>query len=327
VGSARALSARWVAVAWVAAIAALVATLLNVPTPAAANPGLAQINAARSAVAPAVKAKKRAKQRLVTARANRAAAAAKARAAADRRSATQTEASQADEAVSAAQDTLRRAQRDLQQAKQGTPLQPLRTAVEQARAELAEAVAAAEAVRVELTQLTTRWELLAGRVDRKAERVAKRKDVLQQRRARLSAVKQRLRRVLAQVNPRNGGLLRPGTGRVNSGFGWRWGRLHAGVDFARGNGFARAAANGRVVFAGWISGYGNQVKIRHVNVGGRPFYTSYSHLAHDTVRKGQRVRVGQVVGRIGSTGYSTGVHLHFEVRRGNTPVNPMPWIT
>jgi murein DD-endopeptidase MepM/ murein hydrolase activator NlpD len=116
-------------------------------------------------------------------------------------------------------------------------------------------------------------------------------------------------------------FLRPLSAPVSSSFGMRWGRMHQGIDFAAGAG-ARVGAAGRgvVSFAGWnTGGYGNLVVIDHRE----GFQTWYAHLSSVTSWRGEVVTGGTRIGYVGSTGYSTGPHLHFEVRHGNTPVDPM----
>jgi peptidoglycan hydrolase-like protein with peptidoglycan-binding domain len=119
-------------------------------------------------------------------------------------------------------------------------------------------------------------------------------------------------------------FLRPVHGPVTSGFGQRWGRLHAGIDFGASTGTAvGAAGRGTVVSAGWNSGgYGNLVVIQH-RLG---FQTWYAHLSAVNVRAGQSVAGGTRIGSVGSTGHSTGPHLHFEVRHNSTPIDPAPYL-
>lgn len=122
-----------------------------------------------------------------------------------------------------------------------------------------------------------------------------------------------------------GSLLRPSDGRITSRFGWRihpiFGtrEFHTGVDIANARGTpVRAAEEGVVRFAGWMSGYGRLIILTHRN----GLETSYSHLSALLVTLGQRVVKGQVVGRMGSTGWSTGPHLLFEVRLNGVPLDP-----
>jgi len=100
--------------------------------------------------------------------------------------------------------------------------------------------------------------------------------------------------------------------------------FHPGIDFkgARGD-EAKCTATGRVVFAGWYGGYGNCVRIAHAN----DFETLYGHLSRITVKVGQEVTVGQKIGEVGSTGHSTGTHLHYEVRKNGKAINPAKFLT
>jgi murein DD-endopeptidase MepM/ murein hydrolase activator NlpD len=119
-------------------------------------------------------------------------------------------------------------------------------------------------------------------------------------------------------------FLRPVHGPVTSPFGERWGRLHAGIDFGAPSGApVGAGGRGTVSFAGWNSGgYGNLVVIDH-RLG---FQSWYAHLSRVSVPPGQRVSGGTRIGAVGSTGASTGPHLHFEVRRNGTPVDPSGYL-
>jgi murein DD-endopeptidase MepM/ murein hydrolase activator NlpD len=128
-------------------------------------------------------------------------------------------------------------------------------------------------------------------------------------------------------------LLMPVDGWKSSDFGMRldpvygvW-RLHAGTDFAAGGGSSIWAARaGEVLRAGWNGGYGNYTCLYHGTYQRKGFATCYAHQSAILVRVGQQVRQGQVIGRVGTTGASTGNHLHFEVRLDGTPVNPIPWL-
>ena len=119
------------------------------------------------------------------------------------------------------------------------------------------------------------------------------------------------------------GLIWPLRGPVTSPFGSRWGRLHAGIDISGGTGTPiRAAKAGIVIFAGTMSGYGNVVIINH----GGGFSTLYAHQSRLGTNDGASVGQGQVIGFVGSTGHSTGPHLHFETRVGGSPQNPMRYL-
>lgn len=109
-------------------------------------------------------------------------------------------------------------------------------------------------------------------------------------------------------------------GYVSSQMGPRWGRNHDGIDIARPSNYTiKASDNGRVVFTGWDGTYGQKVVINHNN----GYETVYAHLSSITVSVGQTVAQGQQVGIMGSTGRSTGVHLHFEVRKNGALINPL----
>ncbi|MHA6267588.1 M23 family metallopeptidase [uncultured Aliiroseovarius sp.] len=111
--------------------------------------------------------------------------------------------------------------------------------------------------------------------------------------------------------------------RFTSGYGYRWGRMHNGTDFAAPIGTpVYAPADGVVVSAAWSSGYGRLIKIQH-EFG---IETRYAHLSRMNVQKGQRVSRGDRIGDIGNSGRSTGPHLHYEVRVGGKPINPMVYI-
>jgi murein DD-endopeptidase MepM/ murein hydrolase activator NlpD len=114
------------------------------------------------------------------------------------------------------------------------------------------------------------------------------------------------------------------TYRFTSGFGSRWGSLHAGDDFAAPVGTrVGSLSTGTVVFAGQQSGYGNKVEIRHWD----GTVSWYAHMSSIAVRVGQAVTPGEKVGEVGNTGHSTGPHLHLEVHPGGGgPVDPSPWL-
>jgi murein DD-endopeptidase MepM/ murein hydrolase activator NlpD len=118
------------------------------------------------------------------------------------------------------------------------------------------------------------------------------------------------------------GLIWPVNGVVTSGFGWRWGRMHEGIDIAAPAGTPiHAAAAGTVIFAGWMSGYGNLTVIDH----GNGLATAYGHQSAIYVGGGP-VSQGQVIGAVGCTGSCTGNHVHFEVRVNGHPVDPMGYL-
>lgn len=140
----------------------------------------------------------------------------------------------------------------------------------------------------------------------------------------------------AKTNSRTSVIIRgtgvmayPSDASTSSPFGWRmhpilgYRRFHGGLDFAASYGSKiRAADSGRVIFAGWYGGYGRAVIINH----GNGMTTLYGHTSELYVSEGQAVERGQAIAAVGSTGFSTGPHLHFEVRRNGTPVDPANYL-
>ena len=126
-----------------------------------------------------------------------------------------------------------------------------------------------------------------------------------------------------------GSLIYPVNGPITSPFGWRihpilgYKKFHTGVDFGVGYGTPiRAADGGTVIYATWMGGYGNVIIVDH----GDGLSTLYAHQSSLAVGTGARVTRGQTVGYVGSTGFSTGPHLHFEVRVNGNPVDPMGYL-
>jgi murein DD-endopeptidase MepM/ murein hydrolase activator NlpD len=123
----------------------------------------------------------------------------------------------------------------------------------------------------------------------------------------------------------------PHHGGVSSVFGYRSdpfesnnGEFHAGMDFHGLMGEkVRSTASGKVIWASRFQGYGNCVRIAHAN----GYQTLYGHLSEINVKDGQPVQAGDVIGLIGSTGHSTGPHLHYEVRLNNKPINPNKFLS
>jgi murein DD-endopeptidase MepM/ murein hydrolase activator NlpD len=125
------------------------------------------------------------------------------------------------------------------------------------------------------------------------------------------------------TTPSAQGLIWPVSGPVTSPFGYRWGRLHAGIDIGVPYGTPiHAAASGTVVLAGWTGGYGNYTCIDH----GGGLATCYGHQSSYAVSAGAQVSQGQVIGYVGNTGHSFGAHLHFEVRINGNPVDPLGYL-
>jgi murein DD-endopeptidase MepM/ murein hydrolase activator NlpD len=192
------------------------------------------------------------------------------------------------------------------------------------------------AVRTE-QQRYVKDQLLASRKDLASARSRKRED--------LASTRQREKRWLSEANalaaadasvrsqlagsqsgdstPSASGLIWPVNGPVVSPFGYRWGRLHAGIDIAVPYGTPiHAAASGRVVIAGWVGGYGNYTCIDH----GGGMATCYAHQSSFATSVGASVSQGQVIGSVGCTGHCFGPHLHFEVRINGTPVDPLGYL-
>lgn len=143
--------------------------------------------------------------------------------------------------------------------------------------------------------------------------------------------------ILAKVQPYSGLVLPPGTGQlmyptigpVTSNFGWRTHpilgteRFHSGIDFGADYGsLIYASESGRVIYADWYGGYGNAVIIDH----GNGITTLYAHCSELYVKDGDVVAKGQPISAVGSTGFSTGPHLHFELRANGEPIDPSAYL-
>jgi len=195
-----------------------------------------------------------------------------------------------------------------------------------------------------------RLSQLQGEVCQQKERLADWRDATSQKQARLMADRVAYERALAELEqnsrevtammerlertsggrsrlakPWKGNLIFPVQGNITSGYGYRTHpiyhvrKLHTGIDIAASYGASiHAAAGGTVVFAGRWGGYGNCVIIDH----GGGLATLYGHCSSISVSEGQEVRQGQTIAAVGSTGLSTGPHLHFETRRNGRPVDP-----
>ena len=195
---------------------------------------------------------------------------------------------------------------------------------------------AAEAERQIAALVATRARAQQVIAKRKAAEVARIRQA-QREQERLSAIlRARAARAragsTASWSASGGALSRPVSGPITSVFGMRyhpilhyW-RLHGGTDFGVPCGTpVHAAADGSVVRAGWAGGFGNQVVVDHGRVNGVGLASSYNHLSRILV-SGGHVGRGQLIGYSGTTGLSTGCHLHFEVYRNGARVNPMGWM-
>jgi len=125
----------------------------------------------------------------------------------------------------------------------------------------------------------------------------------------------------------------PIRGAITSRFGYRRHPIHrktlmhTGLDIAGPNGGGVAAADGgQVIFAGWKGGYGKAIMINHGYRGGKNLVTLYGHLSNIRVKAGQMVNKGEIIGNEGSTGNSTGPHLHFEIRENGAPIDPYRYL-
>ena len=190
--------------------------------------------------------------------------------------------------------------------------------------------------RITASVLSQRNEVASVKIDlagARAERSASLRNVRGQRHEseqELAAMERQQARIRGELQG-SAGPIRRGSGRFiwpmngsfTSPFGMRWGRLHAGIDIAAPIGTPiRAADSGTVQIASWYGGYGNYTCIGH----GGGVSTCYGHQSSIGVSVGQNVSQGQVIGACGSTGNSTGPHLHFEIRINGSPVDPMGYL-
>ena len=131
-------------------------------------------------------------------------------------------------------------------------------------------------------------------------------------------------RIALEASQRGPGVVKPAEGAYTSGFGMRWGSMHAGIDLAAPIGTPiLAAMDGTVIDSGPASGYGNWIRIQHDDGS----ITVYGHMSTLNVAVGQRVTAGQHIAGMGSEGFSTGSHLHFEIHPGGGgAIDPIPWL-
>ena len=141
--------------------------------------------------------------------------------------------------------------------------------------------------------------------------------------ARIQAAQAHRQAGSPNATPSSSGLIWPVNGPITSPFGWRWGRMHQGIDIGVGYGTPiHAAASGTIIYCGWEAGYGNLVVIDH----GGNLATAYGHQSSIAVACGQQVNQGDVIGYVGCTGHCFGPHLHFEVRINGEPVDPLGYL-
>ena len=166
------------------------------------------------------------------------------------------------------------------------------------------------------------------------EKIQKDKRAYEQSERQLKRESDRLTALISKSTKNSGvvvgsGFILPVHGRVSSPFGWRTHPIfkskifHTGIDYAVPMGTPIKASNsGKVIYSGWYGGYGKVVILDHGNCTGAPTTTLYAHMSQPKVYAGQNVTKGQIIGLSGSTGYSTGPHVHFEVRIKGKPQNP-----
>jgi Membrane proteins related to metalloendopeptidases len=141
--------------------------------------------------------------------------------------------------------------------------------------------------------------------------------------AKSGSVKVASRSAGSSGSSNSAGIIWPLRGIITSVFGLRDGKTHKGIDIAAPTGTnVSASMSGKVTYSGWENGYGNLVVISH----GNGLETYYGHNSKLIVKAGQYVSRGQLISKVGSTGDSTGPHLHFEIRKGGTPVNPYGYL-
>jgi murein DD-endopeptidase MepM/ murein hydrolase activator NlpD len=177
-----------------------------------------------------------------------------------------------------------------------------------------------EALLVQVQRLRDAQASALGGAEAEADSLASERDQLADDAERIERLIREARSTpVATTTPSTSGYLRPICSRVTSNYGYRWGRLHAGTDFDGNTGDPIGASRGGVVISsGYQGGYGNLVLIDH----GGGVVTAYAHQSQLLVVRGQRVERGERIGLVGSTGRSTGSHLHFEVRVNGGAVDP-----
>ena len=201
----------------------------------------------------------------------------------------------------------------------------LREMQRQHQEETAELVSQSEQKTEEIEELYGEKKYLLSRTRADKEALIKMEEELEEKEKELTRILESYRYGI----PPSGKLAWPATGPLISGFGYRIhpilgiNRFHSGIDIAAPYGTAvKAAAGGEVIQAGYFGGYGYSIMLYH----GGGYATWYAHLSSINVSMGQMVERGSVIGLVGSTGWSTGPHLHFEIRINGVPQNPMGYL-
>lgn len=229
----------------------------------------------------------------------------------------------AESKVAAAQSDLESVQLTLEQQSQAQ--QRAQNQLDTLAQERRNLVAVADAARQNVANQVAQMEDLSASEEAELERM------IRERQAELAAARAAARRAAGIVGPETapGQLAWPVTGTITSPFGMRPNPFGGGAEFHQGLDIAApmgttvtAAASGVVLSAGWYGGYGNYILIDH----GGGMSTGYGHLSQIFVSSGQQVQKGQAIGAVGSTGMSTGPHLHFEVRIGGKPTDPAAYL-
>jgi murein DD-endopeptidase MepM/ murein hydrolase activator NlpD len=202
-------------------------------------------------------------------------------------------------------------------------------------ADARDAQAQVEEDRAEVQRLLIQYQATLAEQERLESAMADRITAVQDEVDDLAAEEATIRAALAQASqapvqpggtvdrpPSASGLIWPVNGPVTSPFGYRWGRLHAGIDIGAPSGTPIAAANAGTVLVGCGGGYGNCVMIDH----GGGFVTLYAHQTTVYVGAGQSVARGEIIGTVGCTGSCTGPHLHFETRVNGVAQDPMQYL-
>lgn len=228
-------------------------------------------------------------------------------------------------------------------------LNELLASLEKSKADVEEKRAEADAVRVELeeqkAELNSAYDQSTAhqqQLEKEYQEYLKNKKALDAEAEKAEeAIRAEIARLATMGGNFNGQFLWPVPGYtyISSGYGYRWGKLHKGIDIAGGSIAGKpivAAASGKVIVAsatcthnypkwsscGCGSGYGNYVMIDH----GNGYVTLYGHCKTLNVSAGQSVAMGQTIAYVGTTGYSTGYHCHFEIRKGGVPEDPMKYL-